>query len=143
MLISLASIAVNYGVAVSMIHLAGLGHAGLALSTSAVALFGFLVQFAILRTRIGGVYGRDLVAGLIKVCAASLVMGIAVVLSSKIAESFAGVNQFGRLADLAISIPLGLAVFYAMCRALKLSEIDLLVRSFAAPVARKLRGRKR
>ena len=53
MLVSLGSIFINYAAASSMIRLAGLGHAGLALSTSAVALFGFLVLFGILRAKIG------------------------------------------------------------------------------------------
>ena len=42
----------------------------------------------------------------------------------------------------AVSIPLGLLVFYGACRALGLPEIDLAIRAFTAPVQRRLqRGR--
>ena len=75
MLVSLGSILVNYAAASTMIKFAGLGHAGLALSTSAVALFGFVVLFAILRKRIGGVHGRDLAMQVGKVTLASAIMG--------------------------------------------------------------------
>ncbi len=55
MIISVLSIVINWGAASVMVRSAGLGHAGLALSTSAVALFAFLVQFGLLRRRIGGI----------------------------------------------------------------------------------------
>ena len=60
MLVSLVSIAVNYATASLLIRFTGLGHAGLALSTSAVAIFGVVALFVILRKRIGGIYGRNL-----------------------------------------------------------------------------------
>ena len=62
MLVSLGSIVINFATAATMIRFAGLGHAGLALSTSVVALFGFFLLFEILRRRIGGVHGRELAA---------------------------------------------------------------------------------
>src|SRR5205085_3369997 len=57
MLVSLASILVNFTVASTMVKLAGLGHAGLALSTSAVAIFGFLVLLTVMNRRIHGIHG--------------------------------------------------------------------------------------
>jgi len=44
-----------------------------------------------------------------------------------------------RLADLAVSIPIGLAVYYAACRMLGLSDIDAAIRSFTGPIQRRLR----
>src|SRR5208283_3606954 len=82
MLVSIASVGINYAAAVTAIRVAHLGHAGLAMSTSVVALFGFVVLFAILRNRIGGVHGRELATGIAKVGAAAAVMGGAVALSS-------------------------------------------------------------
>ena len=49
-----------------------------------------------------------------------------------------GVSQLARLADLAVSIPLGLAVFYGVCRALGVSDLDMAVRAFTAPIRRRL-----
>jgi putative peptidoglycan lipid II flippase len=141
MLVSLGSILVNYAVASTMIRFAGLGHAGLALSTSAVALFGFLVLFAILRQRIGGVYGRDLVTQIGKVSLASAIMGAVIFATSRGMAIWLGVSQMARLADLSVSIPVGLAVYYGACRALGLSDIDGVIRAFAGPIQRRLQGR--
>jgi putative peptidoglycan lipid II flippase len=139
MLVSLGSIVVNFVAAESMIRLAGLGHAGLALSTSTVALFGFFLLFEILRRRIGGVHGRELASGIGKVLIASLVMAGITALSSYGVESWLGVSQLARLADLAISLPIGLLVFYGMCRTLGVHEVDMAIRAFTYPVQRRLR----
>jgi putative peptidoglycan lipid II flippase len=139
MLVSLGSILVNYAAASTMIKFAGLGHAGLALSTSAVALFGFVVLFAVLRNRIGGVYGRALAAQIGKIILASAIMGAAIFGTSRGMEVWLGVSQMARLADLGVSIPIGLAVYYAACRGLGLSDIDAAIRSFAGPIQRRLR----
>jgi len=138
MLVSLGSILVNYLAASTMIRVAGLRHAGLALSTSAVALFGFVVLFAILRRRIGGVYGRELLTQVGKIALASGVMGAVIFVSSRGMEMWLGVSQTARLADLAVSLPLGLVVYYGSCRALGLSEIDSVIRAFARPIRRRL-----
>ena len=139
MLVSLGSILVNFAVAEFMIRVAGWGHAGLAVSTSVVALFGFFLLFEILRRRIGGVYGRELATGIGKVLTASLVMAGVTALSSHAMEGWLGVSQWARLGDLALSIPLGLLVFYGVCRRLGVHEIDMAIRAFAAPVRRRLK----
>jgi putative peptidoglycan lipid II flippase len=138
MLVSLGSILVNYAMASTMIKFAGLRHAGLALSTSAVALFGFVVLFAILRRRIGGVHGRDLATQIGKVSLASAIMGAAIFASSRGMATWLGDSQKARLADLAVSLPIGLAVYYVCCRALGLAEIDGVIRAFAGPIQRRL-----
>src|SRR5579871_2060248 len=137
MLVSLGSIVVNYAVAVSMVRYMHLGPAGLALSTSAVALFGFFVQFIILRARIHGVHGRALTAQFGKIAVASLAMAAAVFLSSHGMERWLGVRQFARLADLAVSIPLGVAVYYGACRALGVTELEMAAGAFTAPLKRR------
>ena len=139
MIVSLISIAVNYGTAVALLNGTHLGHAGLALSTSAVALFGAVALFAILRNRIGGVNGRNLATSIWKITLASIVMGGAVALSSHYIQQFLGDHRPGRLVDLAISIPLGTVVFYVACRALKVAELDLATRAVAGPLARRVR----
>jgi len=138
MLVSLGSILVNYAAASTMIKVAGLGHAGLALSTSAVALFGFVVLFAVLRKRIGGIYGRDLAMQIGKVTLASAIMGAVIFATSRGMAMWLGASQMARLADLGVSLPVGLAVYYAACRALGLSEIDAVIHAFARPIQRRL-----
>ncbi len=138
MIIGLASILINYMVASSMIRLGGLGHAGLALSTSAVALFAFLVQFLILRNRIGGIHGRALLTQVGRILTASLAMAATVWLSSYWVRSQMAVTHLARIADLLVSLPLGGAVYYWSAKALGLTEIDLVMRSFTGPLRRRL-----
>jgi putative peptidoglycan lipid II flippase len=139
MVVSILSIVINYATAVTLIRFAGFGHAGLALATSAVALFGFVVLFTILRNRLGGVYGRELMAGFARVAVASAAMGGAVFLTSHGMERWLGVSQMARRADLAVSIPLGLAVFYVVCRLMGVTDLDLAFQAVLAPVKRRLR----
>ncbi len=141
MVVSIISIVINYATAVALIRFAGFGHAGLALATSAVALFGFVVLFTILRVRLGGVYGRELVAGFAKVAVASGAMGAAVFLASHGMEQWLGVSQMARRADLAVSIPLGVAVFYVVCRVMGVTDLDLAFQAVLAPVKRRF-GRR-
>ncbi len=141
MIVSVISILINYFTAVALIRYAGFGHAGLAMATSAVALFGFVVLFAILRARIGGVYGRELATGFAKVAVASAAMGGAVFLSSRGIERWLGVSQMAHRADLAVSIPLGVAVFYLVCRAMGVTDLDMAFQAVIAPVKRRLSAR--
>ena len=141
MLISLISIGVNYLSASFLLRDTGLGHAGLALSTSVNAVFGGVALFVILRNRVGGIYGRNLIESIWKIAAASAVMGAAVLLASHGIEGWLGVGRFARLIDLAISIPLGLVIFYAGCRILRVSELELAARALANPLTRRFHSR--
>lgn len=141
MLTSIASIAINLGVAVTLTRFAHFGIAGLALSTSAVALFGFLVLFEVLRRRIGGVHGRALGTQISKIALASLGMAAVIALSSRLVENWMGVTRLAHLANLTLSIPLGLGVYYAACRAFSVNDLDMTVVAFAAPVRRIFRSK--
>jgi putative peptidoglycan lipid II flippase len=129
MYVSMGSIFINYVTAYSMMTKTGLGHAGLALSTSAVAVFGSVVLFFVLSKRVGGIHGREIFLSISKVLTASLVMGAVVWASSHWIRTWAGVARTGRLLDLGISIPLGVVVLYGMCRVLKVAELELATRS--------------
>jgi peptidoglycan biosynthesis protein MviN/MurJ (putative lipid II flippase) len=135
----MASIAINLSVAATMVKVAGFGQAGLAFTTSAVALFGFVVQFVMLRNRIGGIHGRALVAQVGRIVLASAAMAIVVGGASYFMRGWLGVAQSARMADVAVSLPLGLTVFYFAAKALGLSELDMVLRSFLGPVRRRLK----
>ena len=124
MLVSLASIAVNFAAAWAMVKWAGMGHAGLALATSMVALFGALALFAILRRRIHGVEGPRLAASAAKIVAAAAIMGAMCRASSFAIHAATHSAKWGQLADVAISIPLGAAVFYGAARVLGIAELE-------------------
>ncbi len=138
MIVSLFSIAINFIMVWTLTHAVGMGIAGLALATSAVALFNFIALFVILRSRLGGIYGRDLARSFAKVASASAVMGAAIWASTTWMSSQFGDTQLARLGDLAVSMPIGLGVFYGGCRVLGVGELDMAIRAFTAPVKRRL-----
>jgi len=141
MLVSLSSIAINF-VAVSMlVQQPGFGHAALAMSTSLVALFGFLVQFLVLRHKMGGIYGRNLLTSTLRILAASMVMGAVVAGSSHVVLLWLGTTKMAYLTDLAVSIPLGALVFYGACRMLRIDELELAVAAISGPLRRRF-GRR-
>jgi putative peptidoglycan lipid II flippase len=142
MIVSLASILINYSVASAMVRSGVFGHAGLALATSAVAWFGFGALFWILGGRLGSIHGRSLLRSVVKITTASVVMGAIVALSSHSIQGWLGVSRFGRLADLAISIPLGALAFYGLCRAVKVAELEMAVRAVASPLTTWLSRRR-
>jgi putative peptidoglycan lipid II flippase len=122
--VSVGSIAVNLAAAFGLVRWAGMGHAGLALSTSLVALAGSGALFLFLRARLGGLHGRRLVRSGAKVLAAALVMGVACRASSMAVHALLGAGKAAQLADVAVSIPLGAAVFYAVARRLQVEELE-------------------
>ena len=129
MVVSLLSIAINFAVVSILVRQPGFGHAALAMSTSVVALFGFLVQFLVLRHRIGGIYGRKLLTSTMRILTASMVMGAVVAASSHLVMLWLGtphgMSKIAYLTDLAVSIPLGAATFYGACRILRIDELEL------------------
>jgi putative peptidoglycan lipid II flippase len=139
MLVSLASIGINFAAATTLVKLTGLGHLGLALSTSSVALFGSVALFVLLRKRIRRMEGRALASSTAKILAASAVMGLVCYLSSRGVHHWLGSRKIGQLTDLAISIPLGTLAYYGLCRVLRVAELEAAWRALAAPLAR-LRG---
>jgi putative peptidoglycan lipid II flippase len=137
MFVSLGSLVINYVAAMLLLRVAHMGIAGLALSTSAVALVGFLILFEMLRRRIGGIHGRELGGQILRVMAASAAMALVVASSTRAFAGWLGVSRMAHLADLMVSIPLGLAVYYVCCRALGVKDLEMTIRAFTAPVTRR------
>jgi putative peptidoglycan lipid II flippase len=101
----------------------GLGHAGLALSTSAVSWFSSFALLALIRGRIGGVRGRELLSGVIKISLAALVMGAACyALVHYTATAIPGV-KLRRAVNLSAGIPLGALVWFSVASALRIPEL--------------------
>ena len=138
MLISFGSIAVNFFTVLMLLRVAGFGHEGLALSTSAVAVFSSLALFLVMRKRIGGIHGRDLWKSFMQVSVASLMMGVAVWVCHQWGVNTFGTSKIARVIDLAISIPVGLAVLYLSCKLLRVAELDMTMRAVAGPLQRRI-----
>ena len=130
MLVSVASIAVNLGCALLLVRRFGMGHAGLALSTSVVALAGAAALFGILHLRLraggSGIDGRGLAISALKIAAAAAVMGVACRASSSLVHALAGAGKAAQLADVAVSIPFGAAIFCATAHFLRSGELKEL-----------------
>jgi len=53
-------------------------------------------------------------------------------------EHALGTRTLARLINLAVSIPLGVAVLYWAARSLKIEELEMATRALAGPLARRL-----
>ncbi len=124
MWVSLGSIAVNGGAAFALVKGTRMGHAGLALSTSLVALAGSAALFLLLRTRLGGLHGRRLAVSAAKIAVAAAIMGAVCGASSYAIHAVVAPGKAAQLADCAASIPLGAAVFYAAACSLGVDELE-------------------
>ena len=121
---SLSSIFINYLLNWYLVRVLGWGHGGLAFATSLVATFNFCLLFWFMRGKVGGVQGRRLLVSILRIGLASTLMGAACAGSSLLVHSGLGESGWVRFIDLLISIPVGVAVFYASCRALRVPELD-------------------
>lgn len=142
MYISLASIATNYAVVSTMTGATNFGHAGLALSTAAVAITGAIFQFLLLRKRVGGIYGRALFSSVMKITIASALMGAAVWGMEWLATAWVAEGRGRYLLTLAMALPSGVGIYYFACRALQIEEMDLAMAALGKPLGR-LRARIR
>ena len=128
MMASIASIITNYVIASWAIT--RIGHRGLALSVSAVALVNFLLLFVFLRRKLGGIEGRNLLVVLSKVILASAAMGVLAWFASRWIAQMIGMDSLlERGANVGVSIILGVGVFYLIARILGVSEIVMLTNS--------------
>jgi putative peptidoglycan lipid II flippase len=117
-LVSVASMILN--AALSWLFVTGtrMGHAGLALSISLAALASAAALFELLRRRLGGLDGRRIVSSLTRIAGASALMAAACLGTRKLG--------LGHASTLLVSLPLGVAVFYAAARALHVPELEAL-----------------
>jgi len=139
MLVSLLSIVTNYAVAKFTVDYLKIGHIGLALSISAVAIVNFALLFFFMRRKLNGIEGRSLLSTFAKVILASAAMGAVCWLVSDRIENNLGLDGlFARLINVSASISVGVIVFYLGARLLKVGEITQLT----GAIERKFRSRR-
>jgi putative peptidoglycan lipid II flippase len=125
MIASVTSIVTNFVIA--SVAVTRIGHRGLALSVSAVALVNFIILFVFLRRKLGGIEGRSLAVVLLKVVAASVAMGMLAWFTSQTMKDWLGMDTLViRMINVAVSILLGISVFYLVARLLRVKEIVLM-----------------
>jgi len=129
-LINVASFAVNTAANLLFFFALGLDVRGLALGLAAAYTFASIAAVLILRKRLGGMNGREIVRGLTKVLAAGLVTATAAWLTSKLIESTLGVSTLAtQAAQVLLSVAIGLLVFVAMALLLRMEELSLITAS--------------
>ena len=138
MLVGLASIAVNalasyffmnwlLGVGTSESRPNGLGHVGVALATSVVAIVNFAVLAIIMRSRIKRLNGRSIVSGFLKIAAASAVMSVVCYFSYRFLDSYFAVRTLSvELIQAFVPIVIGGVCFVIMAKLLRVAELEKL-----------------
>jgi putative peptidoglycan lipid II flippase len=127
MIASLLSIVTNYLVASLSIKQFGLGHRGLAMSVSAVAIANFTLLLFFMRRRLSGIEGRALLTTFAKVVLASLAMGIVCGFSQQwTSQLITGGSLIARAINVGAAIVLGIAVFVGIARLLRVRELSQL-----------------
>ena len=120
MYVSLASIIVNAALDYMFAVVMNLRTAGLALSTSVVALVNFFLLMAFMRRRIERVEASLLLKSLARIAAASVAMTAAAYATHRLLETH-------RYVDVAASIAVALIVFGAACKLLRVEEFGELL----------------
>ena len=118
----------------------GLGHVGLALSTSCVALVNFVALAFLLRRKIKRLEGRRIMSSFLRITTASAALSVtAYVTYLWLTRTLGEEGFFVRLVETFVPIIIGGSVFLVVARLLKLRELDQAVQSV---LGRFLRNRK-
>ena len=148
MLIGVASIVVNAlasyffmswlsTVAVEPGRPTGLGHVGVALATSVVAIVNFAALAIIMRSRIKRLNGRSILSSFTKIAVASAVMSAACYFSLQFLESKFPTRTFSvKFMEAFIPIAIGGLIFVGIAKLLGVTEIEKLYSIFAKKLRR-------
>jgi putative peptidoglycan lipid II flippase len=148
MIIAVCSIAVNAlasflfrswlaHFAVSPEHPSGLGHVGVALATSSVALVNFLALVLMMRKRIKRINGKDIISEFLRIALASAVMSIFCHVSYAFLLKHFGIHGFTpKIVEAFVPIVIGGATFFVMARILNVHEVNKLYNIFAGKLKR-------
>lgn len=116
----------------------GLGHVGVALATSVVAIVNFVALAMIMRRRIKRLNGRNILSSFVKIATASAVMSAACYFSFQFLDARFPVRTFSvKLIDAFVPIAIGGVVFVAVAKLLGVREIETIYRNLARRLGRK------
>ncbi len=128
MVVGMVSIAVNAGLNYYLIFRVGLGHVGLALSTSLLALLNFLILYLWMGRILRGLETRRLLVGLGKLAVAGGgVAGVAWMGTDWVITPLVSGNLWVRAAALLGVIGISGVAFLGSCLALRMEEVHLIV----------------
>jgi putative peptidoglycan lipid II flippase len=122
-IVSVVSVMVN--LALNMTLVRWMGYRGLALGTSAAAIFNAGALLWLLRGRMGGLEGARVTIAFAKILAASIAMGLAAAFGiAWLTTMLPGSSTIVKGVRVTLSIGLGVVVLVAAARALRIAEFD-------------------
>ncbi len=137
MAISLATIAVNFLMNWWLVGV--LQERGLALSTSTVAVLNFVLLYALMRRRIGGIEGRKTATAVVKILFASALMAVVCWALSRSLGNLLPTNLVGRSLLVGVPVGAGATTFYFASRLLGVSELRMALDAVGGRFFRLLR----
>ncbi|MEP7211542.1 MAG: murein biosynthesis integral membrane protein MurJ [Acidobacteriota bacterium] len=149
MVIALVSILVNVGacyflmnwlsgVGVSPASPSGIGHVGVALATSCVALINFFALAFMMRKRIGRLNGREILSSFIRIAIASAVMSAVCYFSYQfLTHRFEHKPITIKLIETFVPIVLGGLTFIIAAKLLRISELEKIYGALSAKLGRR------
>ncbi len=115
-----------------------LGHVGVALATSSVALVNFFALALLMRRKIKRIDGRDILSSFIRIAIASAIMSAVCYFSYQFLLSRLGIaGLLNKLFEAFIPIGIGGAAFILTAKLLRVEEVDKLYFAFARKFGRK------
>jgi len=118
MRVSLLSIVTNVALNWTLVRVLGLGHVGLALSTSAVAIANCAILYVVLRRRVGPL-GPRAAAGFLRVAAAAAVMiAVAAAVDAAVAPRLPPAGTARHALRLLVAMPVSALTLWGAARAL-------------------------
>lgn len=140
MIIAVASIAVNALASYifrNQLMQYNLGHVGVALATSSVALVNFFALAIMMRKRITRLNGREIFSSFIRIAIASAIMSVVCWFSYYfLHRQFGGVGTIYKLIEAFIPIGIGGLTFLAAAKILKVEEVTKVYNAFARKLKR-------
>lgn len=149
MVIALVSIIVNVGacyvlmnwlsnVGVSETAPAGIGHVGVALATSCVALVNFFALAFVMRKRIGRVNGREILSSFARIAVASAILSAVCYFSYHfLTDQFTTKTFVVKLIETFVPIGLGGLAFIISAKLLRISELEKIYQTFSRKLGRR------
>jgi len=129
MIVSLISIGVNFALNWLFTFHLGLGHRGLALSTSFVAITNFLLLYALMRRHTGRLETGMMLATLGKIALSGAVLGAVCLVSQRfLFPTPTHGSEVKLIIGVMVTIALGAGAFFATAYLLRIAEVEDVVR---------------
>jgi len=125
--------AVGLNIAANLMLFEALGVEGLALGHSIAYSFAAIAAAIVLRRRLGGLEGRAVLSGLLRVLAAAVLTGGAAWGAARLMSEMVGADTLGeQLAQVAVGVGAGLIIFVGAALLFRMEEFELVKRTLLA-----------